>query len=498
MQAPDERSTGNDRIDSVGGTPPFDVAPEQPLCVDLDGTLLRTDLLYEALLELLFRNPVALLTLPLLLLRGIAQFKARVAALVTPDYDTLPLREPVLDLVRRHVERGGRAYLVSASPQTWVEGVAARTGLFEDALGSGPERNLKGANKGEEIRRRYGATACYVGDSTADTAVWARVEAAVVVGSPALDRAAAAVTEVRGRIPAEPVGFRALTRALRLHQWAKNGLVFIPLFMSLQVATSAAIAQTFVAFIALGVLASSTYIVNDLGDLKADRRHRSKRLRPLPSGTLPIPRALALVAAGVVTGALLAITLLPPAVGACLLAYTVLTLAYSFRLKRFALLDALVLAALFTLRLLTGAALLVDELPYWLLIFSMCFFFSLALVKRYTELASQLAGDDTTLLPGRGYCPADRPLVLALGAAAAVASSVVFAIYLINSHFSLDVYSQPNWLWLGNATIFYWLMRTWLLAIRGRMNDDPVLFAVRDPASIAMGGIVLVSILLAW
>lgn len=291
-------------------------------------------------------------------------------------------------------------------------------------------------------------------------------------------------------------GLKAWTRALRVHQWPKNLLVFVPAALSVPVLTWADGLNTLLAFVALCGIASTTYIINDLADVASDRQHPSKRMRPFASGAIPVRTGvLAAIALGMAAAAL---TLTLPARCAITLAiYAAVSLTYSFQLKRVAILDVICLGFLFTVRIAVGAALLENNTPYWLYAFSMFFFTSLAFVKRYTELA-QAAGDQRTSLPGRSYQSEDLPLVLGAGLGSALCSIVVFLIYLGDQHFDRDLFNAPAWLGVSVAILAYWLLRVWLLALRGQMHDDPVVFALKDRTSYLLGVLVGLSLLLAW
>ena len=287
-------------------------------------------------------------------------------------------------------------------------------------------------------------------------------------------------------------GLKTWARALRIHQWPKNLLIFIPAGLSVPVLTWADGLNTLLAFVALCAIASTTYIINDLADVASDRLHHSKRNRPFACGAIPVRHG---VIAAVLLGAVAAgLTLMLPAQCALtLLVYAAVSLTYSFQVKRVAILDVLCLGFLFTVRIAIGASLLENNAPYWLYAFSMFFFTSLAFVKRYTELA-QAGGK----LPGRSYQVEDLPLVLGAGLGSALCSIVVFLIYLGDKHFDRDVFSRPAWLGVSVAILAYWLLRTWLLALRGQMHDDPVVFALKDRTSYLLGLVVGLSLLLAW
>jgi 4-hydroxybenzoate polyprenyltransferase/phosphoserine phosphatase len=455
------------------------------IAVDLDGSLIRTDLLHESLLALLLSRPLALLALLPLLFRGKAAFKRALCEKITPDLQGVPLNEELLGWLRERHARGARLLLYSASDESLVQPIAERVGLFEAAAGSDGRLNLSGLAKHDAIAATHGEVFTYVGDSRADLPIWSRCRSAVLVGNVGRLRGRlAADVKVIAEFPSRPLGFRLWRRALRLHQWAKNALIFVPLLLSGEFAHPHSV-----------LLALSTYLINDLFDLPADRRHRSKRLRPLASGELPLKNGLLAVPLLMLAAAAV-MCLLPLKFAVVALLYTVVTLAYSMGLKRQPILDLLVLAGLFTVRLIAGIAVIDVPGSPWLLTFSMFFFASLAAIKRFTE-CDALLKEGRTSVPGRGYRPADAPWLMAMGAASGFASVLVFFIYLVDTQSRLAQFHHPDWLWSVCPILGYWLGRVWLLAARGEMRDDPIAFAVKDRLSLGLGAIIAASVFLA-
>lgn len=472
-------------------------APDGLVVVDLDGTLLRTDLLYECLLALVRQKPWLLLLLPFWLLQGKAAFKSRLADHVTLDIDSMPANEGLVEWLAGEKARGRRLALVSASDHRLVEQVAERFGLFDEVEGSDGTTNLAGAAKLAAIRTRGPEGITYIGDSHHDLVVWEGCGHAILAGHRA-ERLRARLSQtvrVAGEFPTARARLRTWAKALRLHQWAKNGLVFVAPLLAGLIGDPAAVGASLAAFLLFGLLASATYLVNDLLDLPADRRHRSKRLRPLAAGDLPIRDAL-LAAPVLLLGATLLLVLLPLKFMGVALLYLAVTLAYSLHVKRVPILDMIVLAGLFTIRILAGIVAVGTELTPWLLTFSMFFFLSLAGIKRFTE-CQLMAAEGRDRVAGRGYRPGDAPWLMAMGAASGFCSTLVFFIYLVDERSPMHQYNSPEWLWLICIVLGYWLGRAWLLALRGEMNDDPVLFALKDRLSLALAGIVAVTVALA-
>ena len=456
-----------------------DALPSDALCVDLDGTLLNSDILYESVLALLAKNPLFLLVLPLWLLRGKAFLKREIARRVQLPADTLPYNPQVLELLRTTTQRP--RVLCTASDMLLVAPIAEHLGVFEQVIASDGRRNLAGHRKADALVEAFGERGFdYMGNGDVDLAVWARARGAWVVNNGArLARQAAQRTTVHAHWPAPP-RLRAWLKALRLHQWLKNLLVFVPLFAAHRFFETEAVLVSIQGFIAFGLCASGVYVLNDLLDLTPDRQHPRKRERPFAAGRLPLLHGLA--AAPLLTVAGLAIAwLCSPAFALVLLGYYALTLSYSLKLKRIVMIDVVLLAALYTARIVGGAAAIEVDLSFWLLAFSIFIFLSLALLKRYTELHSALALGKTTA-SGRGYGVDDLPLLQSLGASAGYMAVLVMALY-INSPESVALYSHPKAIWLVCPILLYWISRIWVVAHRGDMHDDPIVFAATDRVS---------------
>jgi 4-hydroxybenzoate polyprenyltransferase len=454
--------------------------PPLPLYVDLDGTLLATDLLHESLLKLVRSSPLSLLRLPLWLLRGKAAFKREVTRRIRIDVRTLPYRPEVLELVRDARAAGRRTVLATASDARLARRVAQHLGLFDGVIASDGEHNLSGAGKLAAIRADAGGAAfSYAGDRSVDLEVWRGTEAAVVVSrSDSLARRAARLTKVEAVIKPPATAWRRYLYGIRAHQWLKNVLIFLPLMPVLHDLTRQLVVDASVAFLAFGLMASSIYILNDLLDLESDRRHHRKRKRPFASGEIPASTGLLMSVALCAASLALSLALLPAAFVGVLVFYMVLTTAYSIHLKRRALVDVFSLAALYTVRVAAGTAATGQPLSFWILSFSLFIFLSLALAKRYVELTT--AGSNAAQLKrDRGYLPTDATYVLCAGIAAGQMSALLLSLYLQDQQM-LDRYDNPTYLWILIPVFLFWTMRIWLKAIRGLLHDDPVVFAARD------------------
>lgn len=468
-----------------------------PLCVDLDGTLIHSDLLLESTLTLLKRNPLYVFALPFWLLRGRAQLKHRVAQHASVDIATLPWDTRVIDLLT--AERTRRpVVLCTAADRSLAEAVAWHIGGFARVIASDGVRNLSGRNKAAELVAVYGERGFdYAGNSAKDIAIWAHAHRAYVVNASARVAARAhRVSRVADVLPRTPAGIRVWLKALRLHQWAKNVLIFAPLLAAHKLLQPIALGHAVVAFLIFGVCASSVYVLNDLLDLGADRAHPRKRKRPFAAGRLPLGAGIALAPVLTLT-AFVAAAFLSPHFALVLLGYYVVTLAYSFKLKQIAMLDVLVLAALYTSRIIAGTVVIDLASSFWLLAFSMFLFLSLALLKRYTELVVQKNAGKTRAR-GRGYAIEDAQLLGSLGGASGYLSVLVLALY-VDSTASAALYRHPQFLWLLCPLLLYWVSRVWLIAHRGAMHDDPVVFAATDWVSrgmLVLGALVVIAAIL--
>ena len=459
-------------------------AQSVPLVVDLDGTLIRTDLLHESLLKLLGQAPQLVALLPAWLTAGKAAFKSRIADRVSIEAASLPYNEQVLELIHQARAAGRKVVLCTASDERYAELVAKHLGLFDEVIASNGVINVSAQRKANLLLDRFGDKGFdYAGNSRDDLAVWRHARHSIVVNAPdAVLAQARREMQVQSEIARPKAGLRPWIKAMRLHQWLKNLLVLLPLAGSAQFANMALVQQALVAFLAFGLCASSVYLLNDLMDLESDRAHPRKKLRPFASGALPPLAGLAFSALLLVLAVGLAVTVRPAFV-AWLGVYFAITLAYTFFLKRRVLVDCITLGGLYTLRIVAGLAAVNLPGSFWLLAFSLFLFLSLAFVKRYSELRliAHLGRSDAQ---GRGYLASDLPLVQMMGIAAGFNAVLLLALY-INGDTVLKLYSRPEVLWLTVPILLYWISRMWMQAQRGHMDDDPVVFALRDRYSLA-------------
>lgn len=465
-----------------------------PLVIDLDGTLVRSDLLIETGLLFLHEEPHRFLVPLLWLRRGKAALKHELAQATELDVSILPYDNRVIELIETERGRGRPVVLATASHVRLANQVAGHLALFDKIIASDVDHNLGGNNKRDVLVQIFGNQGFdYAGNSRDDLPSWKAARRAYVVNaSSTTERLARDIGNVAGVLSSRGATLRDWVMALRLHQWLKNLLIFIPLLAAHRYMELPLVFDALLAFLCFGLCASSVYIVNDLLDLRDDRLHARKRFRPFASGRLPIQSGLVVALALLVSAFALAIWQLPLIFIAGLAAYYALTLAYSLALKRRMVIDVIILAGLYTLRIVMGAVPLGIPLSFWLLAFSMFIFVSLALVKRYAELVNLHALDGAEKARGRGYCPNDLQMVASLGTASGYVAVMILALY-INDAPTRQLYRYPEFIWLACPLLLTWISRVWMLAHRGEMNQDPVIFAVRDRISLSIGGLLAVT-----
>jgi 4-hydroxybenzoate polyprenyltransferase len=483
---------GGDRVVALLSVPSVE---DRPLVVDLDGTLVSTDLLVESASAWVIREPLRAPSMLRWLRGGKERLKRELAARSEMDAGSLPYREDVLDWLRAEHANGRRLILASASDAQFVQQVAEHLGIFEEAYGTQDGVNLGAAAKRDLLVGRFGHQGYdYVGNHPDDVEVWAASDTAHVVGDGRLVAKAAAVSRIgRTFAPSRP-RLRPVIKAMRPHQWVKNALIAVPLLTAHQLGDWTSIWRTVVAVAAFTLVAAGVYVLNDLADVTHDRHHPKKRKRPFASGELSLALGWllwpTLVAAGFgLAGALLSWRFL-----VVLAAYLAATTLYTFWAKRQAVGDVMILACLYTIRIVAGAVAIDVSLSLWLLTFSLLFFLSLALVKRVSELERLRAeaDDEVDTVRGRGYQNGDLELLSAYGVASSIAAVVVFALF-IQAPTTTEMYSAPDLLWAAVPVLLTWLMRVWLLAHRGELTEDPIMFASRDWRSLVAGAVIVAS-----
>jgi 4-hydroxybenzoate polyprenyltransferase/phosphoserine phosphatase len=468
--------------------------PTLPLCVDLDGTLIKSDSLFDAVCQFLRCNPLQFWQLAQWLAVGRARLKAEVASRAPLDPAELPYNAELLLYLNAERRRGRKIYLTTGADGPLAERAAAHLGIFDGVLASDGVTNLTSALKLELLKARFGEFD-YIGNSHADLPLLARARHAMVA-NPSLNLRLSLrlrhIPVTRTFLQEQPLA-RTLLKATRIHQWAKNILLFLPLLLSHKLHADA-IGAAVAAFFCFSFMASANYLFNDLLDIESDRRHPAKRFRPFAAGDLPVVGGAALALALIVASFAL-LPILPNKFVFWLAVYIVSTTAYSFYFKQVALVDVLMLSGLYTLRLLAGGAATRTEISPWLAAFSIFLFLSLAMVKRFSELEN-MHERGASEAHGRGYLAGDLDQIRSFGTSSATAAVLVFMMYIARPDVTV-LYKHAERLWLIVPLMLFWLYRVWLLGSRGEMDEDPVIFALRDRVSLALGACVLAVAILA-
>ncbi|NRB41356.1 MAG: UbiA family prenyltransferase [Pseudomonadales bacterium] len=459
------------------------------LVVDLDGTLIKTDMLMESLMALLKQNFFACFLIPFWLLKGKAYLKNQIASRVELDVTNLPYNADVLAYIEKAKSQGRSCYLATGSVKRFADSIAEHLGIFDGVFATEEGANLTGSDKTVQLNKQFGKGQYdYIGNSTVDLRVWDSVKTAIVVtSSQSLVDSASKVAPNVEHIPVAKPSLKTWLKAMRVHQWVKNVLIAVPIITSHQFSSDYFLLVA-LGFLAFSLAASSVYVLNDLLDLESDRQHPSKCKRPFAAGTLSVLQGCVMFPVLLLASAAISAFLPVPFLIALAL-YYFLTLIYSFKIKRVIMLDTIMLAALYTMRIIAGTLLIAVDFSFWLLAFSMFIFLSLALVKRYTELVlMKKSGALKTI--GRGYHADDDSMIASLGAASGYIAVMVFALY-VDSTAVTGLYVSPPILWLACPILLYWISRVWILAHRGEMDDDPIVFAVKDPQSLVTGVCIL-------
>lgn len=461
-----------------------------PLVVDLDGTLLRSDILIESMLGYLRQDRASFFRLPVWLLQGKAPLKERLAEQVPIDVASLPYNREVLEFLQHARKEERHIVLATATHRIYAEQIAGHLGLFGQVIATDSGCNMSAKTKCDRLTTEFGEKGFdYIGNSHDDLPVLRSARKAYLSdperGVTAKARKAGNVERVFTSRSAVP---KALVRALRPHQWLKNLLLFIPLLAALQLLNFSLLMQVIVASILFSLTASSGYMINDLLDLDSDRHHPRKRFRPLASGELPIRLGVVSAPLLFVVPLLISLFLMPKLFSVALGTYYVLTIAYSRFLKSQMGVDTIVLAGLYTLRIVAGSLACGLMPTFWILAFSMFLFLSLAMVKRYAELMDARTKGETQQTRGRGYYPSDLEIIATLGSTAGYLAVLVLALYIQDPR-TIMMYRMHQLIWLACPILLFWVSRIWMITHRGQMHDDPVLYAVKDRVSLITGAL---------
>jgi len=482
------------------------IEKETPLCVDLDRTLIKTDILLESVVGLLRTNFWSIFLLPFWLLQGKAYLKLQLARRVTIDVVALPYNEKVLEFIQAEKSKGRDIILVTATNRIYAEQIAKYLELFSEVIASDEQINLKSRRKRSKLDLFYGDKSYdYIGDSSADIVVWQGAKKSLLVGSERKKNQ----FESNGLLFDEVFSSdsssiysrtKIWVRALRIHQWSKNVLIFVPLFLSHRVSDQESLIVVVLAFFSFSIAASANYLINDLVDIELDRNHSSKKNRPFASGDLFVGNGIIAIPVLFMVSAFV-LQFLPLQFIFLLFVYLLTTILYSLVFKKIVMVDVITLAGLYTTRIVAGDFAIDVHPSFWLLSFSMFIFLSLALAKRYAELelvktANLSYVDKNDNISGRGYRLDDLPILRSLGSSSGLLAVLVFALY-INSPEIKVLYQVPEALWLVLPVLLFWVSRIWLLAHRGVLHEDPVLFALHDKVSLFSATVLLLFIWLA-
>ena len=461
-----------------------------PLVVDLDGTLIKTDLLLESLVLLLKKNFFFLFCIPIWLLRGRQYLKLQIAQHCTIRNDLLPYNLRFLAFLKQQEEEGRTLILATASNEKLANELAQYVGIFSYVFASNAEINLIGRNKAAVLVEKFGSKGFdYAGNSNADLKIWPDARQVILVNPDVgVEKRARKIAPIDMLFEEREHFLASSVRAMRVHQWLKNLLIFVPLLAAHKWGDAGSVMKAGLAFIAFSFCASAIYLLNDIVDLHADRAHLRKRSRPFASGNLPLTAGFFLIPTLSIAGLLIASLVNIPFL-LCLVFYIFVTSVYSFHLKSIILLDVIVLALLYTFRVLAGAWAIDVAASFWLIAFSMLIFFSLALIKRCAELES-LKKQNRRHVKGRDYRVTDLAQLTGLGTASGIGAVIILSLY-INSPETAQHYKRAQMLWPLCPALLYWICRMWVKTGRGEMHDDPIVFAAKDRTSWGVALIVL-------
>ena len=463
-----------------------------PLVADLDGTIIKTDILYESLLMLLKKNPLYVFFIPFWLLKGKSFIKQMVVDRVDIRVENLPYNDDVIEFIKEEKHKGRKIYLATASHEIPAKKMADYLGIFDGVFATVKEHNLLSMNKTKRLITEFGEHGFdYIGDSGNDIHVWKSARHVYMVNPSNKTKNAVENSRIERIFSYPSSKIKLLIKQIRVYQWIKNILIFMPMLMAHKFLDLDSYLKAILAFFSFSLTASFVYVLNDLLDLESDRKHPRKKNRPIASGNMQVREGLMLLPFLLIAGVALAFFVNTNFV-ILLLSYLVLTSAYSFKLKKFYIIDIMVLSSLYTIRLIGGGLAVDVAISTWLLAFSLFIFLSLAVVKRYTEVRVMIQ-ENKEKTAGRGYLITDESLLSSLGIGSGLISVLIFLLYA-DSPEVMHLYETPEFFYGVAPFLLYWLMRIWFKAHRGEMNDDPIVFTARDPVSYFIFAIVVVLI----
>ncbi|MBN1983889.1 MAG: UbiA family prenyltransferase [Chitinivibrionales bacterium] len=469
---------------------------EDVLVVDLDGTLIHSDVLWESLILLVKKNPLSIFWVVWWYIhQGLSQVKVRIASIVQPDVTLLPFNLPLIEFLKERKNNGTQLWLASASDSRIVEKVADHVGIFTRFFGTTPDCNLRGQKKLDTIKRQLeGKSFSYIGNEKADVPLLnSGMNAYIVAKDQSLAKyLSQESSEIRFFLVQKK--YLSFIKALRVHQWSKNILIFVPLFLAHKITNIEKVVSCVTAFLSFCCCASAVYIINDLLDIESDRKHPVKKNRPFASGALPISSGFRMIVVCCILSASISIFFLDINYLLLLGLYFTMTLCYSLFLKRMLLFDVLTLSALYSMRIFAGRVAGSVEVTAWFLAFSSFFFLSLAFIKRFIELKDTIL-EPSAKLVSRDYANSEMNLIQSAGISSGFMSILVFLLYITTSEQVTDLYNNPKLLWFIGPFLVYWILRMWFLAHRGKVNCDPVSFAIKDRVSWIVGFCIMLLII---
>jgi len=450
------------------------------LVVDLDNSLLKIDLFKESLGKSLLKRPLVFFKTVMLALNSIALAKTFISKECKTDCHTLPYNNKILDIIDSYRKKGYLILLATGAPQAYAHSIANHLGLFDEVIATNEQINNVGINKLESIKKHVNDSFIYLNDSVKDLPVWLHCKKAILIGDNGRVKNMLIKNnvEIIDTVKKEKSIIEILLKQLRVHQWSKNMLLFVPALLSHQLLEPGVFLNALCSFIAFSLLASSIYVLNDIIDVDYDRKHPMKKNRPIAAGDLSMLRAYAVLLVCFLIGGWMAM-LLGTTFLFVMAVYIILNLLYSLYFKRIIILDVLLLMSFYTLRIIAGH--IPDTFPFspWLLSFSVFLFFSLAFLKRYVNIILE---NNVSTKNGTGYSINDSNILKSFGVGSGIISTLVLILYT-GSEQVQPFYLTPMILIFLAPIMLYWICRIWLLADRGLIKDDPILFAIKDKIS---------------
>jgi len=456
------------------------------LVVDLDGTLINSDILIECINQFLIKSPLNIFRLIYWIIFGKTYFKNKLSLNIDIDIEKLPYNFEVIEwLISLKKNTGVKLILATGSHHYYANKVSKYLNIFDFVVSSNEFINMRGYVKANTLINLYGfKNFDYIGNSWDDVPVWSNANKVFIVST-----SLRFINYIRTKFNVDkyfhikqPFFILEYIYAMRCYQWFKNLLIFIPLIASGQYYKSENIFLALMGFIIFSICASSVYILNDLVDINEDRLHKRKKKRPFASGSISIKTGWFLSPIFLLISLFMSYFFMNLWFSFSLIIYFLLTLIYTFIIKKIPILDVITLAALYTLRIIAGTLAFNQDISFWLLLFSIFIFLSLALLKRFVEINDVSFIEKNKTIPGRGYISADLEFVSYFGCSCGLISVLVFGLYIHDIQF-LNKFSNPQFLWLICPILLYWIMRIWFLAFRSKMDDDPIFFALKDKVS---------------